>query len=497
MVATIVGLVVLTLISLWIYDPFSNSLWMDWLDQTIRQKMGIAIHHVKLLGCLAFSYPLADILRRIPIKYVFIRNISNILISVFFTVFILDLWYGLQTVLISATGTYIIVKYIKGRYMPFIAFIFLMTHLSINHIYRQTGKIIPEKDVTGIQMVLCMKLSAFAWNIYDGQQNESILRPQQKEYALKKLPSFFDYLGYVFFFPSFFVGPSFDLVDYYRWLAKDVTTSPSKENDLSTFGGCLIHKYRYYAAKKFFLGLFYLYMFQWMGMRYSATFVFDDQFFQLTYIRRLSYLILLALTHRFKYYGIWQFAEGACVLSGLGESTRDSYGNIIRSSLENINPYDFETAQSTKQLLEAWNKGTNRWLKYYVYWRLVSFNKKPNIMSSIATFMTSALWHGLSFLTGAFVQILGRYLRRYVRPFFLTKDMQPTRYKVIYDILSWATTQITWAYIVQPFVLLDLSNSFRFWQRYYFFVHVGIVCLTILFLSPFRTLLVQKSLKIH
>ncbi|KAG4301145.1 hypothetical protein PCANB_002436 [Pneumocystis canis] len=473
MTLTTVGLVVLTIISLSISNPISNSSWMNLLDQMIKQKISIAIHHFKLLVCLAFSYPLADILRRIPVKYVFIRNFSNILISVFFLIFILDLWYGLQTVLISTTGTYIIVKYTKGRYMPFIAFIFLMIHLSINHIYRQNGNISPEKDVTSIQMVLCMKLSAFAWNVYDGQQNELTLNPKQKKYALKELPSLFDYLGYVFFFPSFFVGPSFDLVDYYRWLVRDATTSVSKENTSNNFHKSLMRKDQYYALKKFFFGLFYLYIFQWMGMRYSMTFVFDDQFFEITPIQRLFYLILLALTHRFKYYGIWQFAEGACVLSGLGESIRDFHGNVIRSSLENINPYDFETAQSTKQLLEAWNKCANRWLKHYVYLRITSSNKKPNIMSSIITFMISALWHGfypgyyLSFMTGAFAQILGRYLRRYIRPFFLTQDMQPTKYKIIYDILSWITTQITWAYIVQPFVLLNLWDSLRFWQRYY------------------------------
>ncbi|KAG5513198.1 hypothetical protein PMAC_001568 [Pneumocystis sp. 'macacae'] len=466
-------LIGLTVGSLFVSGRFFTLAWIDYIDNVLLQKTNIPIHHLKLLEYLIFSYPLADILRNIPIRMSFVRNIFSIIsISLIFLVVIFDLWYGVQTVLISTTCAYIIVQYVKGPYMPYVAFVFLIGHLSINsHFYRQYLNTDERVDVTCVHMVLCIKLSAFAWNIYDGQQEESVR--SQKEYALKRLPSLLDFLGYVFFFPSFFVGPSFDLVDYHRWLTNGVAVSVSKENNPDEFQKRLIWKDRYYSMKKLFSGLFYLYAFQWMSLHYSTTFVYQDNFFQMTHIRRFLYLYLLAFTHRLKYYGIWKLAEGACVLSGLGNSIRDSDGNITQYFFENINLYEFETAQSTKQLLDSWNKGTNRWLKYYVYLRIASHNKKRNIVGSIVTFMTSALWHGfypgyyLSFMTGAFAQILGRYLRKYVRPLFLTQNMQPTRYKIVYDILSWFTTQITWAYIVQPFVLLNLRDSFLNDQQYY------------------------------
>ncbi|KTW27173.1 lysophospholipid acyltransferase [Pneumocystis jirovecii RU7] len=478
-------LLVLTIGSIFVPGEFSIPTWVEYIDEIILQKTGIPIHHFKLLECLIFSYPLADVLRSIPGRMSFVRNIFNIVISLVFLIMIFNLWYGVQTVLISTTFAYIIVQYVKGRFMPYVAFFFLMGHLSINHLYRQYGNIDQKLDVTCVHMVLCMKLTAFVWNFYDGQQDELTLTPKQKEYALKKLPSLLDFLGYVFFFPSFFVGPSFDLADYHRWLASGI--SASKENNLNEYQKRLIWNDRRYSVKKLFSGLFYLYMFQWMSLRYSTTFVYEDQFFQMTCIQRFLYLYLLAFTHRLKYYGIWKLAEGACVLSGLGDSIRDSDGNITQCFFENISPYGFETAQSTKQLLDSWNKGANRWLKYYVYLRIVSHNKKRNAVGSIVTFMTSALWHGfypgyyckeniavafcnlknlLSFMTGAFAQILGRYLRKYLRPLFLTQDMQPTSYKIVYDILSWLTTQMTWAYIVQPFVLLNLRDSLLFWKSY-------------------------------
>ncbi|KTW27345.1 hypothetical protein T552_04154 [Pneumocystis carinii B80] len=473
--------------------PDDSPLWIEWLIGTIAQAIGISIGNFKLLGCLIFSYPFAIFLRKLPTKSPYLRNIFNIIISVFFLV-LFNFWYALQTVLISANGTYIIVKYLKGKSMPVFVFIFLMGHLSVNHFYRQFFNIDSSMDVTSIQMVLCMKLSALAWNIYDGQQNLLTLTQKQKEYSLKEVPSLLDYLGYVFFFPSFFVGPYFDMADYYNWLTNGAFSSISNKKNDNNFKKRLFKEDGGYALKKFVYGLFYLCLFQLMSLYFSTDFVLSDEFLQTTRIYRLFYLIPLSITHRLKYYGAWSIAEGSCILSGISDIIRDSNGNIIHSSLENINPYDVETAQNVKQLFEAWNKGTNRWLKYYVYLRVISRDNNTKFKGSLITFMVSALWHGfypgyyLSFMTGAFVQILGKYFRKHIRPFFLTKDLKPNRYKIFYDILSLLTMQLTWGYIAQPFIILNLRDSLRFWQRYDFFVHFGIILLFLLFLSPFKAL---------
>ena len=41
------------------------------------------------------------------------------------------------------------------------------------------------------------KLSAFCWNVHDGQLPEKDLSPTQKERALKKVPPILDYTAYV------------------------------------------------------------------------------------------------------------------------------------------------------------------------------------------------------------------------------------------------------------------------------------------------------------
>ena len=115
--------------------------------------------------------------------------------SLFFLLGVYDLWNGLWILLTAALGTYAIAFGIKGPMMPWIAFIFVMGQMSVSHLIRQiyetpdtvvdyTGysppfvpphgfryKTFTASLILRAQMVLCQKLTAFAWNVYDGRQN--------------------------------------------------------------------------------------------------------------------------------------------------------------------------------------------------------------------------------------------------------------------------------------------------------------------------------------
>ena len=76
----------------------------------------------------------------------------------FYMVGLFDLWSGARTILISSTGAYLIASYIEGPFMPWIGFIFLMGHMSVNHLHRQFVNNPSLIDITGAQMVLIMKV---------------------------------------------------------------------------------------------------------------------------------------------------------------------------------------------------------------------------------------------------------------------------------------------------------------------------------------------------
>lgn len=60
-----------------------------------------------------------------------------------------NLWTGLRTLAISSIGAYLIAKYVRGNAMPWLAFVFLMGHMSINHIQRHFKNEPSKVDVTG------------------------------------------------------------------------------------------------------------------------------------------------------------------------------------------------------------------------------------------------------------------------------------------------------------------------------------------------------------
>jgi hypothetical protein len=164
---------------------------------------------------------------------------------------------------------------------------------------------------------------------------------------------------------------------------------------------------------------------------------------------------------------------------------------------------------------------TALWLRHSIYLRLApeilpgedldTYKKRKGAWSkyaSLFTFVVSAFWHGfckffylssssLFFIT-RFINILfsdpGFYLffvslhfigsvaqlsRKLIRPYFL-----PTRplasLKAVYDLCGILATSIAINYSTASFQLHTIEKSFKFWSRYYFFVHVGVVSILVL-----------------
>lgn len=51
-------------------------------------------------------------------------------------------------------------------------------------------------------------------------------------------------------------------------------------------------------------------------------------------------------------------------------------------------------------------------------------------------------------------------VRHNIRPYFLISDT----YKCIYDVITWAWTQVAISYTVAPFVLLAVGPSLKFYR---------------------------------
>jgi lysophospholipid acyltransferase len=298
--------------------------------------------------------------------------------------------------------------------MPWIGFVFLMGHMSINHLHRQFVAQPRNIDITGAQMVNLMKLHAFCWNVYDGQFKDEDLLDFQRERAIRELPNLLDYSAYVFFFPSLMAGPAFDFSDYKRWINVSMFelppgTDPSKAPP--TRKKRKIPRSGTPATIKAVYGLFWIFLYlQFSGLYYPEYFL-GPEYMKYGFVRRVFQLYLLGVTARMKYYGVWSLSEGACIMAGIGYKGLDpKTGKPDWSRLSNINPLGVELAQNARAYLGNWNINTNHWLRNYVYLRVTPKGRKPGFRATLATFVSSAFWHGfepgyyLTFVLAALLQ---------------------------------------------------------------------------------------------
>ena len=81
-------------------------------------------------------------------------------VSLFYLVGLFNLWSGIRTLFISSAGAYLIASYVDGPFMPWIGFVFIMGHMSVNHIHRQFANAPEKVDITGASASLRPRIEA-------------------------------------------------------------------------------------------------------------------------------------------------------------------------------------------------------------------------------------------------------------------------------------------------------------------------------------------------
>lgn len=68
----------------------------------------------------------------------------------------------------------------------------------------------------------------------------------------------------------------------------------------------------------------------------------------------------------------------------------------------------------------------------------------------------------------------------------------PLPRKRYYDVVSWVVTQLAFAFVTTPFILLNLSDSMRAWASVYFYVVIGVSLSGALTASPAKRNIQQR-----
>lgn len=372
--------------------------------------------------------------------------------------------------------------------MGSLAFWLILGYMVAAHTYKmyqnfESGKEYHEYpiDFTGSQMVLTMKLTAFAYNVADGAnfkandsnnnggksstddvmppdthngkplrrslRNRSVSRRRsqspssnkevnvidadakkialkekieasRRSFALQRLPSLLEFLGYVYCFTTIMVGPTFEYVTYEKCICgenQEKRTSPNSKKvkdkvatytgpgfntplhgimeSLGKFFNCNMYVasiHRLTLALICIAGHMIMKETDMLGDKYASYKGYDNDWLKEhpNHFKRYWFMFVCMFAERLKFYFIWKAAEGACILAGFGFSGYDEEGNSKGyRAAENMDILGHEIATSVQILSRGWNQGTQKWLERYTFHR---YNR-----SLIITYFISAIWHGV------------------------------------------------------------------------------------------------------
>lgn len=93
-------------------------------------------------------------------------------------------------------------------------------------------------------------------------------------------------------------------------------------------------------------------------------------------------------------YAVWLTAEASCVAAGLGTFASDQPTTLDEGKITNIRILRVELATSSNEFWMNWNVRTQAYMSNCVYKRLPLASRPVKVF---ATFLFSAVWHGMSF----------------------------------------------------------------------------------------------------
>ncbi|XP_048364324.1 lysophospholipid acyltransferase 1 isoform X2 [Sphaerodactylus townsendi] len=410
-----------------------------------------------------------------------VRHAFAIISGIYFAVFCFG-WYSIH-IFTLVMLSYGIMKMASVPNIHRYSFVVAMGYLTLCHasrIYIFNYGILTT-DFSGPLMIITQKITTLAFQLHDGiGRKAEDLSSEQSQLAVKIRPSLLEYLSYQLNFMSILVGPCSNYKDYIAFIEGkhvqmkllEVNWKPNWHDKLPEPSpmGAVLHK--------LCIVLVSLLLFLTFTKNFPVAYVVDNRFIDKTsFLSRLGYLYVVMQASKPKYYFAWTLADVINNAAGYGFSGVDEKGCFHWNLLSNINIWNIETATSLKTYLENWNIQTTAWLKCVCYDRVPWH---PTVL----TFILSAVWHGVypgyyfTFITGMFMTLAARAIRRNFRHFFTS----PKTLKMSYDVATWLVTQMSVCYTVAPFVLLAFEPTIKLYRSLYFYMHF--LCFFVLLVLP-------------
>uniref|UniRef100_A0A8C7LF23 Membrane bound O-acyltransferase domain containing 1 n=1 Tax=Oncorhynchus kisutch TaxID=8019 RepID=A0A8C7LF23_ONCKI len=296
-------------------------------------------------------------------------------------------------------------------------------------------------------------------------------------------PSLIEYLSYNLNFLSILVGPCSHYKDYIDFIEGRHVQRRLRRLSASNTGQNGYDKVSEPSpmaavTRKLLICGVCMVLFLTLTKAFPITYNVDSHFVnEAPFLTRLTYAFFSIQAARPKFYFAWALADAINNAAGYGFKGVDEAGQVSWDLISNISIWGIETATSFKKFIDNWNIQTGVWLK------TVCYDRAPRYPTAL-TFILSALWHGVypgyyfTFITAIPITLAARAVRKNVRQYFLSSH--PV--KLVYDVVTWAATQLCICYTVMPFLLLAVEPTMQYYRSMYFHIHI-ISILTVIVLS--------------
>jgi len=373
-----------------------------------------------------------------------------------------------------------------------IVFIFSMTYLCLNHIYRQIYDYGSwTLDVTGPMMLMVLKTTGLAFSHNDGRQPQSQLSPDQLDQLVLAKPTLLEYFSYMFYFHGMMCGPPCTYADFKRFIegTNYSVKRPIKKKEFTSEKPSPLLP----ALSKLAYAVICAILMLTVAARFDPMTVVDDNWIASSSVleRLVGAMVYLGLI-RTRYYFAYYLSESVNNLAGLGFNGWDGNGNAKWDIISNVDITKVELSLSLRETVEAWNKTSTIWLRRTIYDRL------PPPYNLPATYAVSAIWHGFypgyyfTFGSAALFIAASRKVRRNVRSLFQS-SLHSARF---YDGLTFLTTRLVTPYCFGPFIILSARKSWQFYNSMYFSFHIGALLL-IIFMPQGNSAVMGKNTSNH
>lgn len=355
-----------------------------------------------------------------------------------FSLLLTTLLFGIKHAAITLAGaivTWLWSRYsfnvFSGTFHKAVVWIGMFCWLTVLHLTRPLKQTV---HISGSVMLMTIKYTS------TGQRNKITL---------------FEWLGWTFFAPSFFTGPTLTFEEYISWYQSD--DDDNWQDRKHEANSALIN------------GLWYI-PFVLLGTTVfpvQAVTMFESDSGMLY---RILFAWMAMWCMKCRYYLVWNVAEASYIAIGASKH--------VCHQGQNVDVQKVEKATSVYQVTNNWNKCTAHWLKTQVYLPISQLRTKwwhnNTFFAIIATNLVSASWHGfapgyfLTFLGAGACTAVGREIHRHVLPVAATKIWS----NYAYDICMFAWTTILLITFGLPFQLFGIMDVWQAWKGVYFIGHI-------------------------